>query len=48
MEFTRGDTQPLKFQRLDADGNAITATPDEMFFTVKIDFSSEDVVFQKT
>jgi hypothetical protein len=48
MEFTRGDTQPLKFQRLDAYGNAITATPDEMFFTVKIDFSSEDVVFQKT
>ena len=48
MEFTRGDTQPLKFQRIDAEGHVITDVPDEMFFTVKTDYKTKDVVFQKT
>lgn len=48
MDFTRGDSQPIKFQRLDSDGNAITATPDEMYFTVKFSYKDETAVFQKT
>ena len=47
MQFTRGDTQPLKFQRLDADGEPITDVPDEMYFTVKKDYSVKEIVFQK-
>lgn len=48
MEFTRGDTQPLKFQRLDADGEPITTTPEKMFFTVKSSYKDKDHIFQKT
>ena len=48
MEFTRGDTQPLKFQRLDADGRVITTSPSKMFFTVKSDYKDKYFVFQKT
>ena len=48
MQFTRGDTQPLKFQRLDAEGHAITQTPTAMYFTVKTDFNASDYVFQKS
>ena len=48
MQFTRGDTQRLKFQRLDADGHPITAVPDEMYFTVKTNYADKDYVFQKS
>ena len=48
MQFTRGDTQPLKFQRLDAEWHPITAVPDEMYFTVKTNYADKDFVLQKT
>lgn len=48
MKFTRGDTQPLKFQRIDADGHVIMTVPDEMFFTVKLNYNTKDFVIQKT
>ena len=48
MEFTRGDTQPLKFQRLDASGNVIIDRPEKIFFTVKSDYKDKEFIFQKT
>lgn len=48
MELTRGDTGQYKFQRLDADGEVITATPTAMYFTVKKSYQSSAVAFQKT
>lgn len=47
MELTRGDTGQYKFKRLDAQGHAITNTPDSLDFTVKNSFSDSDIVFQK-
>lgn len=47
MELTRGDTGQYKFKRLDAEGHAITNTPDSLDFTVKNSFSDSDIVFQK-
>ncbi len=47
MELTRGDTGLFKFQRLDAEGHAITSTPDTLDFTVKASFADSDIVFQK-
>lgn len=48
IEMTRGDTCPLKFQRLDARGNVITEIADKMYFTVKRNFNTKPFVLQKT
>lgn len=48
MVLTRGDTGAFKFQRLNADGEPITSTPDAMYFTVKKSFSNNTYVLQKT
>jgi hypothetical protein len=48
IEFTRGDTCPLKFSLLDKEGNTLTLTsPDELFFTVKNDFNTTTKKLQK-
>jgi hypothetical protein len=48
IEFTRGDTCPLKFSLLDKDGNVLTLTSsDELFFTVKKDFNTTTTKLQK-
>ena len=47
MEITRGDTLAFKFQRLDSDGNPITATPDALYFTLKRSYAEEEYIIQK-
>ena len=47
MEFTRGDTYRFKFQRKDADGNAITTIADKLWFSVKKDYYTKKLLFQK-
>lgn len=48
LEFTRGDTCRLKFKRLDRDKQVIEHIPNKLYFTVKKNHLSNDVVFQKT
>lgn len=47
IEIIRGDSLSLKFQRLDAEGSVITTEADEVFFTVKKNTATKDVLFQK-
>lgn len=48
IEFPRGDTCPLKFNLLDNKSNTLELTPaDEMYFTVKKNFNTPTVIFQK-
>ena len=48
MELTRGDSLPLKFQRLDDDGNVITVRPSALYFTVKKTFDHTTFILQKS
>lgn len=49
LEFTRGDTQILKLQIKDLDGNILKLTEnDELYFTLKQNANSEEVLLQKT
>lgn len=48
IELIRGDSLSLKFKRLDANGEPITTEADEVYFTIKRNTTTEDVVFQKT
>lgn len=48
IEFTRGDTCPLKFTLLDKEGNILILTSsDELFFTVKNNFNTTQIKLQK-
>lgn len=48
LEFTRGDTQFLKFQLKDKLGNAISPSIDDViYFTVKQNRNSSKVLIQK-
>ncbi len=48
LEFTRGDTQVLKFQLKDGQGNAISPSIDDViYFTVKQNQNSSKVLIQK-
>ena len=47
ITMTRGDTQPLKFTRLDTEGHTITDAPDAMYLTVKRSWEDETPVIQK-
>ena len=48
LEFPRGDTCPLTLTLKDAEGNVLIPTVgDEIYFTVKKNYNSRDVVFQK-
>lgn len=49
LEFIRGDTQILKLQIKDQDENVLKLVEDdELYFTVKQNANSEDVLLQKT
>lgn len=49
IEFTRGDTCPVKFTLEDKEGNILTlGSSDELFFTVKKDFNTTEKKLQKT
>lgn len=48
IEFTRGDTQFLKFQLKDLEGNKIELAEEEnLFFTVKQNQYSKKILIQK-
>lgn len=48
LEFTRGDTQFIKFQLKDGEGNAIEPSIDDvLYFTVKQNANSSKVLIQK-
>lgn len=44
----RGDTKRYKFQRINSDGSVITTPPDKIYFTVKKNYDSKEVLIQKT
>lgn len=48
IEFPRGDTLPLSIEITDSDGEVLEPTAgDEVYFTVKKSYRSQDVIFQK-
>lgn len=48
IEFTRGDTQFLKFELKDLEGNVVELTDvDKLYFTVKQNQNSKKVLIQK-
>lgn len=48
LEFTRGDTQFIKFQLKDGEGNPIVLTlDDKLYFTVKQNRNSKKILIQK-
>ena len=47
IELIRGDTLDLKFQRKLINNEVITSVPDEMYFTVKNNYSEDDYLIQK-
>lgn len=48
IEMIRGDTQPIKFQILDGDGNVLKLdSTDELYFTMKKNYKKTDYVLQK-
>ena len=47
MELIRGDTAKFKFQRHNAEGNVIGTIADEIYFTVKVNGYSNEVLLQK-
>lgn len=48
MEFIRGDTAKYKFRRYDSENNVIKTKADEIYFTVKTNGYSDEVLLQKT
>lgn len=49
FEFTRGDTQILKFKILDQEGNECKASStDKLYFTVKKSATSKKIALKKT
>lgn len=48
IDFTRGDTYAFKFRRLNADGEPIKEKTQNIWFTVKEDYETDDIVIQKT
>lgn len=48
LEFTRGDTQYIKFELKDGQGNLLELTnTEDLYFTVKQNQNSSKVLFQK-
>ena len=48
MEFTRGDTYKFRFQRKDASKHIIKTVANEVWFTVKENYETDEILFQKT
>ena len=47
MKIYRKTNNYFTFNRIDANGNPIVTTPQELFFSVKESFESEEYIFQK-
>lgn len=48
IEFVRGDTQPLKFQIKDNNGNILKMdSNDELIFTIKKNYNTKQKIIQK-
>lgn len=48
INIIRGDTAKFKFQRRDKNNEIITTLPEKLYFTVKVDYSTEKYVLQKS
>ena len=48
VEFIRGETELLRFKRIDSNGGVITETPDELYFSFKRNYDNDDYIFQKS
>lgn len=48
MEFTRGDTKKYKFQRKDVNSNVIELESQKMWFTVKDNVNTDEILIEKT
>lgn len=48
MDFTRGDSYFFKFQRKDFNGKVIMPKAQKMWFTVKENYVSPQILIQKT
>lgn len=50
IKFTRGDTKRIPYNLYDVNGNELVLNPDidEMYFTVKTNYNTEDYLIQKT
>lgn len=48
MKFTRGDTYAFKFRRIDTNNNPIQDKPIFLWFTVKANHNTDEIVIQKT
>ena len=46
--MTRGNTFVFKFQRLDENCNVIETIAEKMIFTVKEDYETDEILFQKS
>lgn len=46
--MTRGNTFAFKFQRLDENCNVIETVAEKMIFTVKEDYETDEILFQKS
>ena len=47
IELVRGDTTPITFNLMDAEGSNLEVAPEEIYFTVKNNYNTKDYVFQK-
>ncbi len=47
MEITRGDNKSFKFQRKNPDGTVIETVADELYFTVKKNYTDTTAIIQK-
>lgn len=48
MEFTRGDSHGFCFQRKDFNGELIKSKSEKMWFTVKKNYKTTEILIQKT
>ncbi len=48
MKFTRGDTYKFKFQRKDLNNEPILIKAQKLWFTVKRNYKTQDILIQKT
>lgn len=47
MDFTRGDTTIFKFKRIDANDQVITEEANQIYFTMKKEKKSEEILIKK-
>lgn len=47
IEFPRGDTCPISFELTDYEGNQLNTEELEIYFTIKKNYTTSDVILQK-